>query len=190
VSSSPRVIAGLHRGRPLKTPPGLSTRPTSARVREALFGILGDIEGARVLDLYAGSGALALEALSRGAGYAVLVEHERRAVKAIRENVATLGEAARSRVVPLAVEKAPSALTDEDPFDLVLCDPPWDIVEEAVAAIARLTLGGKLSGSARVVVEHRAKEPPPIPECLSRVDSRAFGDTGLTFFRRSNDSAE
>jgi len=185
VNSSPRVIAGSHRGRPLKTPPGLSTRPTSARVREAMFGILGNVDGARVLDLYAGSGALALEALSRGAGYAVLVERERRAVAAIRDNVTTLGETARTRLVPLAVERAFSALTGEGPFDLILCDPPWDIVDEAMSAVAQLTQGGSFSASARIVIEHRAKEPPVIPECLSLVDSRAFGDTGLAFLTPS-----
>jgi 16S rRNA (guanine966-N2)-methyltransferase len=189
VSSSPRVIAGRFRGRSLSTPPGLATRPTGARVREALFSILGPLEGARVLDLYAGSGALAIEALSRGAKSAVLVERDRRAVSAIRDNLATLSLAGDARVLALAVERAVAALSSEAPFDLVLCDPPWAAGGSALPVLAKLTLCGKLASGARVVLEHPSRDTPEPPKGLERFDQRSFGDTGLSFFRAAIYSA-
>jgi 16S rRNA (guanine966-N2)-methyltransferase len=166
----------------LKTPRGLGTRPTGARVREALFGILANVEGARVLDLYAGSGALSIEALSRGAAYAVLVERDRQALAAIRDNLGNLGETSRARVIPLPVERALSALSDDAPFDLVLCDPPWDASARAIAALSRLAAGNSLKKDARVVVEHSQKDSLETPPSLSHVDTRTFGDTALSFF--------
>jgi 16S rRNA (guanine966-N2)-methyltransferase len=152
-------------------------------VREALFGILGSVEGARALDLYAGSGALAIEALSRGAARAVLVERDRHALAAIRKNLSTLGETSRALVLPLDVGRALRALEPEAPFDLVLCDPPWSIAGEAVAAVGRLAEAGLLTEDARVVIEHAAKEAPGHAEGLDSYDGRTFGDTGLGFFR-------
>ena len=128
-----RVIAGAHRGRRLRAPRGLATRPTGARVREALFSILGDLAGSRVLDLYAGSGALGIEALSRGADMVVFVEHERAAVECIRENLAELGIVAKARVMPVTVSVALKSVGSEGPppFDLVFWDPPWEFVDRA-----------------------------------------------------------
>lgn len=183
MSGSPRVIAGRFRGRSLETPAGLATRPTSARVREALFAILGPLDGARVLDLYAGCGALAIEALSRGAAAAVLVERERRALAAIRGNLATLSLGEEARVLALPVERAVSALSSEEPFDLVLCDPPWAEGESALPVLGKLTLTGKLRPDARVVLEHPSRETPAVPQGLECFDRRAFGDTGLSFLR-------
>src|SRR5262249_11647223 len=122
---SSRVIAGELGGRVLKVPRGMATRPTGAKVREALFNVLADVSGAKVLDLYAGSGALAIEALSRGAELAVLVEHDRAALACIRDNVAALGLAARTEVVPLRLPRGLTRALARGPFDLVLCDPPW-----------------------------------------------------------------
>lgn len=145
-----RIIAGAWRGRTLVAPPGLDTRPTADRTRETLFSMLvsrlGSFEGLRVADLYAGSGALALEALSRGAGHATLVENDRAAVKAIEANLAKLG--ARDRATIRAMSAA--TLPRETPFDLVLADPPYgqgsgDKVVAAVARASWLAPGGWLA---------------------------------------------
>ena len=145
-----RIIAGAWRGRTLIAPPGLDTRPTADRTRETLFSMLvsrmGSFEGLRVADLYAGSGALAIEALSRGADHATLVENDRAAVQAIERNLDKLG--ARDR----ATIRAMSAMTlpRETPFDLVLADPPYgdgsgDKVVAAVAKAGWLAPGGWLA---------------------------------------------
>src|SRR5689334_3768381 len=107
----PRVIAGRLGGRTLVAPAGASTRPTSDRVREALFSILGDIEGATVLDLFAGTGALGIEALSRGASHATLVENARPALRALAQNLETLELGPKARVLPMSVERALSAMS-------------------------------------------------------------------------------
>ena len=119
-----RVIAGRLGGRKLVAPRGLSTRPTSDRVREALFSALGAVTGARVLDLFAGTGALGVEAISRGAARAVFVESARPALAALRENLGALGLAESARVVPQLAERALGAVIAEGPFDLIFADPP------------------------------------------------------------------
>ena len=145
-----RIIAGAWRGRTLVAPPGLDTRPTADRTRETLFSMLvsrlGSFEGLRIADLYAGSGALALEALSRGADHAMLIENDRAAVKAIEANFAKLG--ARDRATIRAMSAA--TLPRETPFDLVLADPPYgegsgDKVVAAVARAGWLAPGGWLA---------------------------------------------
>lgn len=134
-----RVIAGEWRGRTLMVPKGLQTRPTADRTRETLFSMLvsrlGSFEGLRVADLYAGSGALGIEALSRGADHAVFVENSRDALEAIRTNLAKLGATARATIRPTSATTLPR----EDPFDLVFADPPYeegsgDAVVQAVDA--------------------------------------------------------
>ena len=124
-----RVIAGALRSRPLKAPPGDETRPTGARVREALFSILGDVSEHKVLDLYAGSGALGIEALSRGASAAVFVEASRPALICLRDNLTTLGLTRVATTLGRRAEGAELELGRHGPFDLVLCDPPWRDVE-------------------------------------------------------------
>lgn len=120
-----RIIAGQWRGRTLAAPAGMATRPTGDRVRESLFSMLasrlGSFEQLRVADLYAGSGALGLEALSRGAAFACFVDQDQRAIAAIRQNVEALGAAERSRILARAAETLPP----EQPFDLILADPPY-----------------------------------------------------------------
>jgi 16S rRNA (guanine966-N2)-methyltransferase len=148
-----------------------------------LFGILGPLDGARVLDLYAGSGALAIEALSRGAAHAVLVERDRRALEAIRRNLAALSLEAQARVLSVPVERALSALSTEEPFDLVFCDPPWAVGETALPVRQKLAKTGRLRADARVILEHPSRERPVPPEPLERFDERSFGDTGLSFLR-------
>jgi 16S rRNA (guanine966-N2)-methyltransferase len=180
---SVRVIAGSLKHRVLRVREGLATRPTSARVREAVFSILGNLEDLRVLDLYAGSGALGIEALSRGAESAVFVEQDRQAAQCIRENVTALGLGDRTRVLPQAVESALRRLSTTAKFDLVFADPPWKDSERAQKSLECLPV--LLSETARLVFEHPRTEQPEIAG-LERTDQRTWGDTGVAFFRRTS----
>lgn len=180
-----RIIAGRYRGHPLTAPSGRTARPTTDRVREALFSILGpSVEDAAVLDLFAGSGALGLEALSRGAARAVFVESSPRSLVAIRKNIQRLGTEA-VRVAKGRVEDTlPRLERDGEAFDLVFLDPPYakGLVAEI---IIRLAAGPLLRPGARIVAEHESKaSPPEIPGGrVQREDTRRYGDTTLTFYR-------
>jgi len=186
-----RIIGGKYGSRPLVAPRGRATRPTSDRVREALFGILESaevVENARVIDLYAGTGALALEALSRGAVHATLVESSREALDAIRTNVATLGVADQAKIVSGDVHKAVRQLSPDAPFDLVLADPPWALVDDgAVMKALRGLLRAQAVGPRTwIVLEHSARTTPPAATGdggLSAFDTRRYGDTALTFYK-------
>jgi len=185
-----RVIAGTLRGRTLFAPPGAATRPTADRVREALFSILGDVSGARVLDLYAGTGALGIEALSRGAARATFVEHARPALRVLRRNVQTLGLETLATVLSLRAERALSTRPwGSSLFDLVFIDPPYDEVRRRPAAggVARM-VAGDLSPSVelggRVVLEHASSDLPPEIAGFEREDTRTYGDTTLSFYIR------
>lgn len=177
-----RVIAGTLRGRPLKAPAGDTTRPTGARVKEALFSILGNVHGLAVLDLYAGSGALGIEALSRGARSAVFVESGRPALACLRENLSKLSLEGAAHCLALRVETAAEPLRRLGPFDLILCDPPWRDVESARGALEALAGAGAFAPGATIALEHAAKDPPPAPKTsLLRVcDERRWGDTAIT----------
>ncbi|WP_330474069.1 16S rRNA (guanine(966)-N(2))-methyltransferase RsmD [Terrabacter sp. C0L_2] len=181
-----RIISGSAGGRRLQTPPGSSTRPTSDRVREALFSRLehrGLLEGTNVLDLYAGSGALGLEAASRGAALVLLVESHKAAVKVIRANVAVVGHPG-VRVLSDTVERAlavgPPAGTR---MDLVLLDPPYDVSEDALAAVlAALVEQQWLAPEAFVVVERSSRSPQPTwPEGLELSGEKRYGETAVWF---------
>jgi 16S rRNA (guanine966-N2)-methyltransferase len=181
-----RITGGRHRSRALVAPRGTATRPTSDRVREALFAILHaeePIDGARVLDLYAGTGALALEALSRGAGAATLVERARDALAAIRTNVDALRVADRVRILTMPVERALRSLGG--PFDLVFVDPPYaDVASgDAVRSLASIVLAGAFAPGARVVLEHAAADVAPEISGLVLEHARRYGDTRLAFYR-------
>jgi 16S rRNA (guanine966-N2)-methyltransferase len=171
-----RVVAGRLGGRRLQAPPGRGTRPTSDRVREALFSTLGPIPGARVLDLFAGSGALAIEALSRGAASALLVERDPRAVAVIRANLDALGLAAPEAVVHAG--PARSALRNAsqrgDTYDLVFLDPPYRSASELGRELSA-ALGPLLSGGGRVVSESDRRAPLELS--LPLVHERRYGDT-------------
>lgn len=178
-----RVIAGRLRGRSLKAPPGDATRPTGARVKEALFSILGDVTAYKVLDLYAGSGALGIEALSRGAAFALFVESARPALTCLRENLSKLELSEASKVLPGRVELVTGQLPAFGPFDLVLCDPPWKDAELALAALEGLAGLGIFSPTAQVVLEHSAKDaltPRGAEGALVVADQRRWGDTAIT----------
>ena len=177
-----RIIAGLHRGRRLAAPRGLDTRPMLDRVREALFSTLGDrLEDARVLDLFAGSGSLGLESLSRGARAARLVERGKPALAVLRENVAALGEEERAEVV--AGDALDPASWGSEPCDVAFLDPPYPLLERpgtrkaVFAALARLVERGLTDGG--VVVFHTPARGPAAGD---------FGD-GLSAERRTYGSS-
>ena len=176
-----RIIAGTHRGRRLAVPAGPGTRPTADRAREGLFSSLQslvDLEGARFLDLYAGSGALGLEALSRGAARATLVEREERALVALRANAATL--ALPAEVVALPVEHFLAG--ESEPYDVVALDPPYDL---DVDPVLELVLSW-VAPDGVVAVERRTRGPAPTwPAGLSAVRSRRYGEATLWYGSRS-----
>lgn len=191
-----RITGGRYRSRSLKAPKGSATRPTSDRVREALFsiltsaGVFASADGPRVLDLFAGTGALAFEALSRGAREAVLVEGSRPAAAIIRENARALDVVDRIRVIEGGVEPALAALRDG--FDLVFVDPPYaDVRTARFGRVLGLALG-VLEPGGWLVLEHASADPPPVPVCpsdagdarVSCTDTRTYGDTALTLFQR------
>lgn len=177
-----RVIAGEAKGRRLAAIRAPGIRPTADRVREALFSALGPaVAGARVLDLYAGSGALGIEALSRGAARAVFVEEARGAVDVILANLALTGLEDRARVVGSTVER----FLDEargGPFDLVLIDPPY-AEGPPTRQLRSLAAGPLLAPGASVVVEGRGPDAGPAVDGLELASVRRYGDSSLAFLR-------
>ncbi|MBI3178932.1 MAG: 16S rRNA (guanine(966)-N(2))-methyltransferase RsmD [Deltaproteobacteria bacterium] len=177
-----RVIAGSARGRKLKAPKGRLTRPTPGRVREALFSmILPEIKGARVLDLFAGTGALGIEALSRGAASATFVEKDRRVSVVLRQNLAAVG--ADATVVALEAGRAIDRLTAAgERFDIAFLDPPYasGLLE---ASLHRLAVRGIVR--TLMVCEHSTRQPPPVaPVGWVCARTRAYGDVTLSLFRK------
>jgi len=171
-----RVIAGRFGGRTLATPPGDRTRPTSDRVREAVFSILGPLDGERVLDLFAGTGAFGLEALSRGAGSAVFVERDGRAAAALTRNLQAMrlarGEAVlRREEVARALREA---LARGETYDLAFCDPPYRLAAGLGPTLTR-SLAPLLAPGARVVTESDRRAPLDLD--LPLTDERRYGDT-------------
>jgi 16S rRNA (guanine966-N2)-methyltransferase len=191
-----RIIGGEFRGRRLTAPRGHGTRPTPDRVREALFQILADrVPGARVLELFGGTGSLGLEALSRGAAAAVFTETAREALDCLRRNVESLCIADRVTIHRQSAFRLP-ALT-EDPFDLVFLDPPFRMFEVAAdrRRLEDLVAALPLSPDACVVVEHRVGSLADFrPENLRHLETRRWGSTGMALYAsppvlRSPDSA-
>jgi 16S rRNA (guanine966-N2)-methyltransferase len=180
-----RLTGGLNGGRRLIAPRGRQTRPTAAKVREAIFNILGPPPEGNVLDLYAGTGALGLEALSRGAAAAVFVEREHAPLVALRRNVKELGLEGRATVVAADVRTGLRRLTGTGTvFSWVFLDPPY--VKETEGVLAELSGSGLLTSCAVVVLEHdRRNRPPESVGNLFLTDRRQYGDTELSFFRCS-----
>ena len=173
-----RVVAGELGGRKLVAPAGAGTRPTADRVREALFSILGDVADLRVLDLYAGSGALGIEALSRGAAEAVFVDSSQAAVAAIRRNLTELGiEAGVQRRDALAYL---AGAAGGEPYDLVFADPPYDSALRVATGLAA-RLPPVLSPGAVIVTESNKRVPLKLPFDLLR--ERSYGDTRIAVHR-------
>ncbi|ADH65658.1 MULTISPECIES: 16S rRNA (guanine(966)-N(2))-methyltransferase RsmD [Nocardiopsis] len=185
-----RIIAGTAGGRRISVPEGRNTRPTSDRAREALFSSvqsdLGSLDGARVMDLYAGSGAIGLEALSRGAAHALLVEADRRAAQVLRDNIQTLGLPG-ARLVADRVERVVGADNTGDPYDVVVADPPYAVTDAEVAGVLADLVGrGWLAEDAVVVVERSKRGAEPSwPEGLERDRSRGYGEAVLWYARPS-----
>ncbi len=176
-----RIVGGSLGGRVLRAPAGAATRPTSEKVRQALFNILDDVTGDHVLDLFAGTGALGFEALSRGAASATFIDLARPALNVLRENLATLGVADRATLVAgdavaLAARHVPAS-----PWRIVFVDPPYrtDLAVRAVAALPVVHLAER----AVIVIEHdRRNAPPDAVGSLLRTDERRYGDTFLSFY--------
>jgi 16S rRNA (guanine966-N2)-methyltransferase len=176
-----RIVRGSVGGRVLRAPPGADTRPTSEKVREAIFNILPDVEGMAVLDLFAGSGALGIEALSRGAAHATFIDQGKAALTAVRGNLRELGLESRATVlsgdaVALAARHVPVS-----PWQLVFIDPPYrsDLAVRSASALAHL------AEDAVIVIEHdRRNAPPDEVGSLLRTDQRRYGDTLVSFYAR------
>lgn len=183
------VVGGRHRGRRLKVPPGRAVRPTAARARKALFDLLvhspragAPFEGARVLDLFAGSGALGIEALSRGAAGATFVERDPAAAGAIRRNLALLGEEGRGSVVQADALRLPPA---PDGHALCLADAPYG-EGLAAPALARAAAAGWLIRDARAALELDAREPFEAPAGFRMVEERSYGGSRLVLLARAS----
>ena len=177
-----RVIAGTARGVPLRAPRDAGTRPVTDRVKETLFAILGErVPGARVLDLYAGSGALGVEALSRGAAHATFVERGREALAALRHNLERTRLAAEASVHGGDVLRYLGGAPAEAPFDLAFLDPPYS-ERDILAPLERLV--PLLSPDAGVVVKHFWRTEVAVPDGLAPWRERRFGETALTFLVR------
>lgn len=183
-----RIVGGQFKGRPIAAPPGRDTRPTSDRAREAVFNILSHapwsagLEGRRVLDLFAGSGALGLEAMSRGATFALFVETDAGARGVIRDNIETLGLFGTTRIhrrdaTDLGLKPAGVG----DPFDLVFLDPPYGngLGERA---LARLGEGGWITDDALIMLEVGAEETPTL-EAFETLDERGYGAAKVLFLK-------
>ncbi|MET8754253.1 16S rRNA (guanine(966)-N(2))-methyltransferase RsmD [Streptomyces sp. NPDC004667] len=188
-----RVIAGTAGGRRLAVPPGTGTRPTSDRMREGLFSTwesLHGVEGARVLDLYGGSGAVGLEALSRGAAHTLLVEADAKAAKAIRDNIRTLGLPGAEFRAGKA-EQVVAATAQGDPYDIVFLDPPYAVEHGDLGEIL-LTLrsNGWLTDDALVTVERSTRSGAfPWPRGFEGLRSRKYGE-GTLWYGRAADTSE
>jgi 16S rRNA (guanine966-N2)-methyltransferase len=193
-----RIVAGAYRGRSLVSPEGEGTRPTADRARQAVFNVLEHapwtegLADLRVIDLFAGSGALGLEALSRGAAFCLFVETDAAARGAIRDNVEALGKGelfGRTRIHRRdATDLGPKPAGDGDPFDLAFLDPPYGqgLGERSLAQLAQ---GGWLAEGALAVLERGAAEPDPQTPGFERLDARTYGAARVYFLRYSTSTA-
>ena len=171
-----RIIAGTHRGQRIAAPKGRDTRPTSDRVRENAFNLIGPVDDADVLDLFAGSGAMGLEALSRGAARATFVESDRDACRVIGDNLDKLG----LKATVLAMDAARAVEQERRTYDLVLCDPPYDYDGSRLAPhLARL-----LADDGLLVWESSSRRPAPEVPGLSERTTRKYGSARLTLLER------
>ncbi len=175
-----RIIAGAHKGRTLNTPKWDGLRPTSDRLRETLFNILAPrIQGARVLDVYAGTGAVALEALSRGAAQAVCIESDRRAQALIADNRGRIGEDARCMIVRDDARRALRSPVPGGPFDIVFLDPPYDL--EPLSAVLASAASQRADGGV-LILEHASRRPSPLLSGAAPQRTVRAGDSTLAFY--------
>mgnify|MGYP003492558922 FL=1 len=185
-----RVTGGELRGRRIRVPPSSAVRPTSDRVREALFARLGDLDGVQALDLFAGSGALGIEALSRGASSAVFVERSVPVATVLQANLVELGVLDRAKVVRGEAAGVVRRLAASgERFHLALLDPPYAEVETTARALRALATSGILAHRATVVVEASRRHAPQLVEGLVLVDERRYGDTVIHRFEAASGTA-
>ena len=180
-----RIIAGMHKGRLIESPKGTHTRPTQDRVREALFSMiesrLGNLANVSVLDAYAGSGALGLEALSRGAAQVVLCEIDPGAARTLQDNVRALDRDGRCRVIKGDVHSLAQRGLLPGPFTLLLLDPPYRISKSEVRAlIEALVASGAVAEDALIVWEHGSGEPPQWPVGITEIARKRYGTTTVS----------
>lgn len=177
-----RIVGGTYRSRTLSAPKGLTTRPTLDQTREAVFNILQmRVAGARFLDLYAGSGAVALEAVSRGADSAVLCDQSRAACACIRENIARLGCADRTRLLEMPDQRAIALLEKEKTqFDLIYLDPPYAM--DLTPVLASLKDAGLLAEGGLIIAEHAANAEFDAPQGWRMARRKVYRDTALSFY--------
>jgi 16S rRNA (guanine966-N2)-methyltransferase len=171
-----RIIAGTHRGQRIAAPKGTGTRPTSDRVRENAFNLIGPVDDAEVLDLFAGSGAMGLEALSRGAKHATFVELDRDACRVIDANLDKLG----LKAIVLPMDAVRALEQDRRTYDLVLCDPPYGYDRTRLVP----HLAGLLTDAGVIVWESSGREPPPQVPGLEERTTRRYGSARLTLLER------
>lgn len=189
-----RVIAGSAGGRRLSAPKGNRVRPTADRVKEALFSMLlsrlGSFDGIDVLDLFAGTGNLGIEALSRGAGTAVFVDSHRQSQDIIRANLALTGLSARSSLLPLDALAALKRLSREQRlFDIIFMDPPYhelDLIQEVLGELSRSRL---TSEHGIIILECNGKMVPALPDNLTRLETRLYGDTAIHILEQTQKSS-
>jgi 16S rRNA (guanine966-N2)-methyltransferase len=176
-----RIIAGTLKGRRLKTPDWEGLRPTSDKLRETLFNVLGpQVNGARFLDGYAGTGAVGIEALSRGAAHVAFVERDRRAIALIEANLRHCGVTDRYAIIPIDFARATRG-PGEPPFDIIFLDPPYGV--DALTGALR-GAGTLAAEGTRVIVEHATRDVPPLTtDRLTLTRDLGSGDSGLAFYR-------
>ena len=182
-----RIISGEARGRTLFAPSGDQTRPTSDKIRGSLFNILnGCIEDAQVLDLFGGTGALALEALSRGAAFAVISDSSRQAIECIRRNAQNVlkDELAQRALILKADYRTAISSAGGRRFDLVFLDPPYRMLDAYADAIDRLESAGALGEDVVIVAERKGSVQVNYPDTFEIYDTRAYGETSIDFLRR------
>ena len=184
-----RIISGTSKGRKLVTPRSHSVRPTSDRVKESIFNILrGEIEGNRVLDLFAGTGNLGIEALSRGAEKAIFVEKRRQTIRLIQRNLAQFGLEDRSEILPMDANRAIGILEQRgESFDLILMDPPYEkgLIQKT---LRKLNSHPIYCGDSILVIEHHRREPLPLTvEGWDLIRQQRIGDTLISFVTPQKD---
>jgi 16S rRNA (guanine966-N2)-methyltransferase len=181
-----RIIAGSFKGRLIKTPEGAKTRPTSSKVREAIFDILGkNIENLRFLDLYSGSGAVGIEALSRGASFALFVENDFDTAILLKDNLQALDLASRTQILQMPVENAFKKIGSlEKEFHVAFLDPPYNEVSWQ-KVLNLLFEPGILAENGSAILEHGSRMKPVLPDCCREMKSYKYGDSSLLFVKKA-----
>lgn len=181
-----RIISGTAKGRKLFAPTGDETRPTSDKIRGSVFNIIGQrVFDAQVLDLFGGTGALSLEAISRGAEHAVIVDASRAAMQMIERNAQNVAKEEFSNRISLLKSDYRSAigLLEDRVFDLIFLDPPYRMVDAYADALLRLKSGGHIHGDTLIVMERLKSASVPLPEDFSAFDTRIYGETAVDFVK-------